>query len=133
KQRGVQLPRSTIGNAESGQVLPTQEVLNAFLKACDVSETSLVAKWEATRDRINAARSLDRAHRRISSYRDTTGEGRLPRIWNVPARNPNFVGRKATLRAMAQALTSQPAVTVHSVHGLGGVGKTQLANEFAHA
>jgi hypothetical protein len=59
--------------------------------------------------------------------------GTLPRIWKVPARNPNFTGRGDDLSALAAALTSGPTVTVQAVRGMGGVGKTQLATEFAYA
>jgi hypothetical protein len=55
----------------------------------------------------------------------------LPRVWKVPARNPNFTGRGDDLAALATALASGPTVTVHAVHGMGGVGKTQLATQFA--
>ncbi|MGP0022601.1 MAG: FxSxx-COOH system tetratricopeptide repeat protein [Streptosporangiaceae bacterium] len=58
--------------------------------------------------------------------------GALPQVWKVPARNPNFTGRGPDLDKLARALAAR-AVTVHSVHGLGGVGKTQLATEYAHA
>jgi hypothetical protein len=57
----------------------------------------------------------------------------LPHVWKVPARNPNFVGRGPDLDAVARRLAAGAAVTVHSVHGMGGVGKTQLAIEYAHA
>ena len=58
--------------------------------------------------------------------------GTLPQVWKVPARNSNFTGRGAELEQLARALAAG-AVTVHSVHGMGGVGKTQLATEYAYA
>ncbi len=59
--------------------------------------------------------------------------GALPRIWKVPARNPNFTGRNDDLAALAAALANGPTVTVRAVRGMGGVSKTQLAIEFAYA
>ena len=54
-------------------------------------------------------------------------------MWKVPARNPNFTGRGEDLAALARALASGSTVTVQSVRGMGGVGKTQLATEYAYA
>ena len=59
--------------------------------------------------------------------------GALPRVWKVPARNPNFTGRGEELAALARALASGSTATVQSLRGMGGVGKTQLAIEFAYA
>jgi tetratricopeptide (TPR) repeat protein len=59
--------------------------------------------------------------------------GALPQVWQVPARNPNFTGRGVELEGLVGALAAGPAVTVQSVHGMGGVGKTQLATEYAYA
>jgi len=60
--------------------------------------------------------------------------GALPRVWNVPvSRNPNFTGREDLLAALSSALSSgRPAALTQAVHGLGGVGKTQLAAEYAY-
>ena len=58
--------------------------------------------------------------------------GTIPSTWRVPARNPNFTGRDNELTAIKSSLGVDPTVTVHSVSGLGGVGKTQLAIECAH-
>ena len=59
--------------------------------------------------------------------------GALPSVWKVPARNPHFTGRGEDLAAMARALASGSTVTVQSLRGMGGVGKTQLATEYCHA
>lgn len=60
--------------------------------------------------------------------------GALPPIWNVPHhRNPNFTGREELLQNLRTALTSeQSAALTQAIHGLGGVGKTQLAVEYAY-
>jgi tetratricopeptide (TPR) repeat protein len=58
--------------------------------------------------------------------------GALPQVWNVPARNPHFTGRDTELDEVARTLAAGATTTVHSVHGMGGVGKTQLATEYAY-
>jgi hypothetical protein len=58
--------------------------------------------------------------------------GAIPQVWNVPAHNPHFTGRGFALTALAQELAAAGTMTVTSVRGMGGVGKTQLANEYAH-
>ena len=60
--------------------------------------------------------------------------GALPPIWNIPHhRNPNFTGRESLLAQLRAALMSgQPAALTQAISGLGGVGKTQLAVEYAY-
>ncbi|MGH3766103.1 MAG: FxSxx-COOH system tetratricopeptide repeat protein [Pseudonocardiaceae bacterium] len=52
--------------------------------------------------------------------------------WNVGPRNPGFVGRDGALRDLRQRLRSGGTAVVQALHGLGGVGKTQVAIEYAH-
>ena len=61
----------------------------------------------------------------------TLGE---PVVWNVPyPRNPNFTGREAILKQLETALASgTPAALSQAIAGLGGVGKTQTAVEYAY-
>jgi hypothetical protein len=59
--------------------------------------------------------------------------GQLPAVWNVPARNPHFTGRAEMLGELRQRLhAGEHTLVVQALYGLGGVGKTQLAIEYAH-
>ena len=48
-----------------------------------------------------------------------------------PLRNPHFVGRARLLVEIEAALYWGQSISVHTLHGTGGVGKTQLAVEYA--
>ncbi|MET3426350.1 tetratricopeptide (TPR) repeat protein [Actinoplanes tereljensis] len=58
--------------------------------------------------------------------------GSLPRLWNLARRNPAFTGRDAMLNRLYDTLGSNRRAAVQALHGTGGVGKTQLALEYAH-
>jgi hypothetical protein len=67
-------------------------------------------------------------------FKEPRFPGALPPMWNVPyLRNPNFTGREALLTNLRKALTSeQSTILTQAIHGLGGVGKTQLALEYTY-
>jgi tetratricopeptide (TPR) repeat protein len=72
------------------------------------------------------ATTLDRLHRA------TTGR---PLVANLPPRNPAFTGRAELLDQLAARLhpgLAAAVVQAQAIHGLDGVGKTQLALEYAH-
>ncbi|WP_422770327.1 FxSxx-COOH system tetratricopeptide repeat protein [Plantactinospora sp. WMMC1484] len=59
----------------------------------------------------------------------------LPQVWgDVPQRNPNFTGRKALLEHLHDELQTsrETAVLPQALHGMGGVGKSQVAIEYVH-
>jgi tetratricopeptide (TPR) repeat protein len=60
--------------------------------------------------------------------------GSLPATWNVPiARNPFFTGREDLLSELYRAFRSGQSIALaQAIRGLGGVGKTQLAVEYAY-
>ncbi|SQE00745.1 Tetratricopeptide TPR_4 [Parafrankia sp. Ea1.12] len=61
----------------------------------------------------------------------------VPMIWGgVPQRNKNFTGRESQLAELRRRVSSEQtdvtAVLPHALQGLGGVGKTHLAIEYAY-
>ncbi|OLF13557.1 tetratricopeptide repeat protein [Actinophytocola xanthii] len=58
-----------------------------------------------------------------------------PPVWgNVPPRNPNFTGRAELLEQLDKRLTAggTTAVLPSALHGMGGIGKTQMATEYIY-
>jgi tetratricopeptide (TPR) repeat protein len=58
----------------------------------------------------------------------------LPEVWSekIPPRNKNFTGRDELLEQLHAGIASDvTAVVPHALHGMGGVGKTQVAVEYA--
>ncbi|MFE5074781.1 FxSxx-COOH system tetratricopeptide repeat protein [Streptomyces halstedii] len=53
---------------------------------------------------------------------------------NVPPKNPNFTGRESLLAAVERQLGEDEttAVLPHALHGMGGVGKSQIAVEYVY-
>ncbi len=76
------------------------------------------------------ATKLERALNRVP--RSLQESKPVRRISNIPARTVTFTGRDELLTSLRDALcTGQPAV-VQALNGMGGVGKTTTAIEYAH-
>ncbi|MFI6052126.1 FxSxx-COOH system tetratricopeptide repeat protein [Streptomyces violascens] len=90
-------------------------------------------------DQAHATEALLRALDRPGQSGGESGgprfPGTVPRIWNAPPRNPEFTGRSEALERMRDQLGRGLAVVLpqpQALYGLGGVGKTQVALEYAH-
>ena len=97
-----------------------------------------VTSWQNTDEAFaDVARGIRNAVEELTRNQPPVGQTpvpTLPPIWNVPHnRNPNFTGRDTLLAELRTALTSgQTAALTQAISGLGGVGKTQLAVEYAY-
>jgi tetratricopeptide (TPR) repeat protein len=105
----------------------------------------LVDVDEATaRNRLLEGVASTGAHRSTAAFpggsaslAGTTGRfpGLGPEVSNLPARPRGFVGRGEDLERLHAGLFEGAAdrvVPIQAVHGLGGIGKTTLALEYAH-
>jgi hypothetical protein len=98
-----------------------------------VQASGLVTQSFANPDELG--RVVERALRELAAARDRPGPlppGSVLRIWNIPARNPRFTGRDGLLAAVRDRLLTGDRAVVQALAGMGGVGKTQLAIEYAH-
>jgi tetratricopeptide (TPR) repeat protein len=78
-------------------------------------------------------REFDKLNRQIVETIQR-GERAERSLGNVDAHNPHFIGRGAILRKMRENFVKPGHIgVVTAVNGIGGLGKTALAIEYAHA
>ncbi len=84
--------------------------------------------------KVNSPASLETAVQQslIELPRAESGQAPVGRIWNVPARSSQFTGREELLAELRRSLLAGGATVAHALHGMGGIGKTALAVEYAH-
>jgi tetratricopeptide (TPR) repeat protein len=96
-----------------------------------------IARLRAEQAEAALLRALDRpgpAARGPGLADEARFPGTVPAIWNVPPRNAFFTGRSSVLEQVRDAMTRAglTIVLAQALYGLGGVGKTQIALEYAH-
>lgn len=90
--------------------------------------------WPHGRAALQERVVADRIHRMAENVRRRAEHGRVlarvPR--NLRGRSPAFVGRRAELAKLRDALSRYEVAGVCAVNGVGGVGKSATAREYAY-
>ena len=87
----------------------------------------------AGRDAYNAAGDITVINHYAPDSSQAQAAGFRRRLWgDVPPQNRGFTGREELLAAVREALLAGGNAVVQALHGMGGVGKTQLAIEYAY-
>jgi NB-ARC domain/Tetratricopeptide repeat len=151
---GHRLRRATMSDVLNGNRvnLPDWRFVADFVAACraaakesglDGNELGTIADWKRHWDGafsgVIDARFPGRGHQSFTRKEQGASPHAEPlarsarSVWGaVPPRLRDFVGREAWLDTLRQALAKDDRAGVVVIQGLLGVGKTQLAIEFAH-
>lgn len=123
----VPIPASLLGPELARIVAAVTEKDAARREGC--AEHVLVELQGVLPESLPAREEVDRSR----TIRATRAVSELSRIWLVPLRrNPNFTGREELLEQLAASLRQRGRLAITALRGLGGVGKTQLALEYAY-
>jgi serine/threonine protein kinase/tetratricopeptide (TPR) repeat protein len=130
----VPIPRALM-DRELGRVLrlvTEKDVRKRTISAAEV----LAAMQRCAREEPPSRRTLaaEPRHLAAKTSNDSQPATRISGpIWMVPlGRNPNFSGREDLLCKISDVLDASRPLAVMALYGLGGVGKTQLALEYAY-
>jgi tetratricopeptide (TPR) repeat protein len=106
-----------------------------WLAASDSPEEArAVPPKEVSRDFVTSATSPDRTAVVANHRQPVAGSQGTPpavMIGNLPGRTATFTGRQSLFQEVRETLVTSPRRPL-ALHGLGGVGKTQLTIEYAH-
>lgn len=121
-------PAAMFADLEYG---PRQQAFRARLASSGVTTATVTSPGELETAVLHALTALPRPERQsVPPAGQHTAVGR--RVWTIPARVRGFTGRDELLAGLEAALRSGGPTVVQAVTGMGGIGKTTTAIEYAH-
>ncbi len=112
---------------------PLRTVLRTrFPEALDAAHLAVLRKAEFRESRIAFEQDfMIEARRDLRVIKANTGGSQQPqRLWTIPRPTHTFQDRPELLQAISDAL-SQGVTALTALHGLGGIGKSQMARRYA--
>ncbi len=108
----------------------------AHLQALPTDAKPIASRRDKNRVLADVAAGIRRVIEDMPQLSASAPRAVLPAIWNIPyLRNPFFLGRDDELAQVRHHLQGGQATALsqpQAISGLGGIGKTQIAVEFAY-
>jgi tetratricopeptide (TPR) repeat protein len=106
------------------------------MEICDLRHRQTLTEETVDRLKLEHVSTVQDVEKiKIEVDKIAISDDEIPYVFHAPRKNPWFGGRVSELEDLASLLrlddASQPKVNIAAVCGLGGVGKTSLATEFA--
>jgi hypothetical protein len=108
-----------------------QQAFRVRLAGSGVTTATVTSPAELETAVLQALTALPRPEPRSASTGAATTAVQRP-VWTIPARVRGFTGRADLLAEVEAALRSGGPAVVQAVTGMGGIGKTTAAIEYAH-
>jgi tetratricopeptide (TPR) repeat protein len=121
-------PAAMFGDLEHA---PRQHAFRVRLVGSGVTTATVSSPAELETALLQALTALPRPEQR-SAPTGAADTARERRVWTIPARVRGFTGRVELLAELEAALRSSARTAVQAVTGMGGIGKTTAAIEYAH-
>ena len=121
-------PAALFGDLQYGA---RQQAFRGRLADSGVTTATVTSPGELETALLQALTALPRPDQRPAPAEAATTAVQR-RVWTIPARVRGFTGRAALLAELEVARRSGEATVVQAVTGMGGIGKTTAAIEYAH-
>ena len=121
-------PAALFGDLEHGA---RQHAFRVRLAGSSVTTATVTSPGELETALLQSLTALPRPEPRSAPIA-AADAARARRVWTIPARVRGFIGRAELLAQLEAALRSGGPTVVQAVTGMGGIGKTTTAIEYAH-